>query len=130
MTDQTYKLVPVEPTGKMTKAAMGALTPSLHRLDMVSINAAVRHAIAAAPEPECGACPGDGSVCTESCRLADESPDAIEPVCGWKFCDGDDPFWYSECGYQCEWISGGPMEWDFCPHCGKRVQLREEVDDD
>lgn len=24
--------------------------------------------------PDCGACPGDGSICTTSCKLADESP--------------------------------------------------------
>ena len=29
----------------------------------------------AAPVPDCGACPGDGSVCSGSCRLSTDSPD-------------------------------------------------------
>jgi|GEM_PF-4302138 len=99
MTDQNYKLVPVEPTQDMIEWVQAACVEHLSPREAYDI---AKTLVAHVPEP----------------------------VCGWIFCDGDDPFWYSECGYRCEWISGGPMEWDFCPHCGKRVQLREEVDDD
>lgn len=48
---------------------------------------------------------------------------APEPVCKWKFHEGHDPFWSSLCGYRCEWLSGGPREWHFCPNCGKKVEV-------
>lgn len=51
-------------------------------MENIENNACIGHPVtnllmqqaATTPAPECGACPGDGSICAEACRLAEESP--------------------------------------------------------
>ena len=53
---------------------------------------AVNNAIEAASHPNCGACPGDGSVCEGECRVKQESPPvAAQPVAQAAVPEGRSP---------------------------------------
>src|SRR5690625_6384104 len=96
MTDQKYKLVPVEPTQDMIEWVQAACVEHLSPREAYDI---AKTLVAHVPEP----------------------------VCRWK--GGEDAdYVVTDCGEQL--LNDGPYPFPFCPHCGKRVQLREEVDDE
>lgn len=95
MTDQKYKLVPVEPTQDMIEWVQAACVEHLSPREAYDI---AKTLVAHVPEP----------------------------VCKWTLhtnCPYD--FWGSECGSELghgfERIDDGPDDWNFCPHCGKKV---------
>jgi hypothetical protein len=87
---QGYAIVPLNPTPAMNKAAVlylngpdiysAGLAPTVLEIEESIYHEVYRAMIAAAPgvTPNCGACPGDGSVCVTHCKLANESPLAAQ----------------------------------------------------
>lgn len=95
MTDQKYKLVPVEPTAEMTAAALDVLPPPLHRLKTVNVDAAIRHAIAAAPNPF-GLHPSTAHLASKFSEALAEKLAAAEAKYGYSD-DWNRSGWMDEC---------------------------------
>jgi hypothetical protein len=71
-----WRLVPVECTDAMAQAARAHYADNENYPSWGSIYGAMLAAAPSAPAtaPNCGACPGDGSVCKDSCRVEGENP--------------------------------------------------------
>lgn len=66
---------------RLTAMANNVLDPEMYGFAVTKeVRDAARRALGAQRHPNCGACSGDGSICTHHCRLAAESPATETPA--------------------------------------------------